>query len=120
MNRRKIMAFHENVKVLKERIEEISSIGQLRTFLLEKDLKLIVTIVSMGFTCIDWDITQRQVSGILELGMQIGLSNLQGDDVLLETRFPTPIRLNEIGPIDQRNLFDTLKQGIITCIKKLC
>jgi hypothetical protein len=114
------MAFHENVKSLKEHIDELTSIGQLKTFLLEKDLKLIVTIVSTGFACMDWNITERQVSGILELGMQMRLSNLQNDDVLLETRFPKPIHLDKVEPIDQRDLFDTLKQGIKTCIRKIC
>ena len=30
-----------------------------------KKLKLVITILSTGFTCLDWDITQRQVAGIL-------------------------------------------------------
>ena len=113
------MTFHENVKALKEHIDEITSIGQLKTFLVEKDLKLIVKIVSTGFTCMDWNISERQVSGILELGMQTRLSSLQNDDVLFETRFPTPIHLDKAEPIDQRDLFDTLKQGIKTCIRKI-
>lgn len=114
------MAFNEDVTSLKNHIDEIGSIGQLRTFLLEKNLKLVVTILSTGFTCMEWDITQRQVAGILELGMQIRLSKLKNDDVLLETRFYESVRLDQVDPIDQKDLFETLKQGIKRCIKKVC
>lgn len=81
------MNFQEDVTSLKNRIDTIGSIGELRAYLLEKNLKLIVTLLSTGFTCMDWDITQRQVSGVLELGVQMRLSKLVDDDVLLETRF---------------------------------
>lgn len=114
------MSFHEDVTILKNHIDEISSISQLRAFLLEKDLKLVVTILSTGFTCMEWDISQRQVAGILELGMQMRLSKLINEDVLLETRFYEPVRLDQAHPIDQKKLFETLKEGIKTCIKKVC
>ncbi len=113
------MAFHENVTSLKNHIDEISSIGQLRAFLLEKNLRLVVTILSTRFTCMEWDITQKQAAGILELGVQIRLSKIANDDVLLETRFYEPVRLNQIDPIDQKDLFETLKEGIKRCIKKV-
>ena len=114
------MTFHEDVTSLKNHIDAIGSIGELRTYLLEKNLKLIVTLLSTGFTCMDWNITQRQVSGVLELGVQMRLSKLVDGDVLLETRFYESVRLNQIDPIDQRDLFETLKQAIKTCIKKVC
>jgi hypothetical protein len=114
------MTFQEDVTILKNHIDAISSIGELRTYLLEKKLKLVVTLLSTGFTCMDWNITQRQVSGVLELGVQMRLSKLVDDEVLLETRFYESVRLNQIDPIDQRDLFETLKQAIKTCIKKVC
>jgi len=113
------MTFQEDVTSLKNHIDELGSIGQLRTFLLEKNLKLVVTLLSTGFTCMDWDITQRQVSGILEIGVQMRLSKLAHDDVLLETRFYESVRLSQIDPIEQRDLFETLKQAIKTCIKRV-
>ncbi|MCB1068670.1 MAG: hypothetical protein KDK56_10870, partial [Simkania sp.] len=70
-------------------------------------------------TCMEWDITQKQVSGILELGMQIRLSKIANDDVLLETRLYESVRLDQVDPIDQKDLFETLKQGIKRCIKKV-
>ena len=113
------MAFHEGITSLKNHIDEIASIGQLRAFLIEKNLRLVVTILSTGFTCMEWDITQKQVSGILELGMQIRLSKIANDDVLLETRLYESVRLDQVDPIDQKDLFETLKQGIKRCIKKV-
>lgn len=114
------MTFQEDVTSLKNQIDDIGSIGELRTYLLEKNLKLVVTFLSTGFTSMDWDITQRQVSGILELGVQMRLSKLVDDDVLLETRFYESVRLSQVDPIDQRDLLKTLKQAIKNCIKKAC
>lgn len=112
------MPFHEDVTALKNHIDNIHSIGQLRTFLLEKNFKLVITILSTGFTCMEWDITQRDVAGVLELGMQMRLSKIENDDILLETRFYEPVRLSQVDPVDQKELFETLKVGIKNCIKK--
>jgi len=67
-----------------------------------------------------WDITQKQVAGVLELGMQMRLSKIANDDVLLETRFYESVRLDKVDPIDQKDLFETLNQGLKRCIKKIC
>jgi len=48
------------------------------------------------------------------------LSKLVDKDVFLETRFYESVWLNQIDPIDQRELFETLKKAIKTRIKKVC
>lgn len=113
------MSFDDDITSLKNQINNINSIGSLRTFLLEKNLKLVVTLLSTGFTCMEWNITQRQVAGVLELGMQMRLSSLINENLLLETRFNESVRLSQIEPIDQRDLFETLKQGIKNCIQNI-
>lgn len=114
------MVFKEDIADLKRYVSQIESIGQLREFLIEKKLKLVVTILSTGFTCMDWDITQRQVAGILELGLKIKISKLVGDEILLETQFYESVRLDHTDPVDQKTLLEKLKQGISNCIKRGC
>ena len=111
------MIFNEEITDLKQHVGQIQSIGQLQKHLLEKNLKLVVTILSTGFTCMDWDITQGEVAGILELGIQIKLSRLEGDEILLETQFWEPVRLDQIDPIDQKDLLEKFKRGIANCIQ---
>ena len=114
------MALYKDVTSLKNHIDEIETIGQLRTFFLKKNLKLVVTILSTGFTCMDWDITQRQVAGILELGLKMKISKFVGDEILLETQFYESVRLDHTDPVDQKTLLEKLKQGISNCIKRGC
>ena len=114
------MVFKEDIADLKRYVSQIESIGQLREFLIEKKLKLVVTILSTGFTCMDWDITQRQVAGILELGLKMKISKFVGDEILLETQFYESVRLDHTDPVDQKTLLEKLKQGISNCIKRGC
>lgn len=113
------MSLKEDVADLKEHLDEMESLGQLRTHLIQRGLHLITTIYSTGFSCMDWNITERQVTGVLHLGLRIKISKLLNDEILLETRALTPVYLDEAGWISQKDLFDTLKQGIKTCIKRI-
>jgi len=113
------MSLKEDVADLKDHLDEMESLGQLRTHLIQRGLRLILTIYSTGFSCMDWNITERQVTGVLHLGFRIKISKLVKDESLLETRAIIPVYLDEAGWIDQKDLFATLKQGIKIGIKKI-
>ncbi|NGX51416.1 MAG: hypothetical protein K1060chlam2_01282 [Chlamydiae bacterium] len=112
------MSIHQAIRDLQENLEEMQSIGQLRSYLLQKSLRLVVTIYSTGFSSWDWNITERQVSGVLNWGIRIKISNLSNVRLFLENSVLVPICLDEAKGIDQKDLFKNLKEGIKACIKK--
>ena len=114
------MSFQEDVQGLKNALDSLQSVAQLRSYLLEKDLQLVVTICTSQVSFLDWDITRRKVCGILHLGMKVRISRAFSNDALLETRTIAPISFDQVDWIDQGNLFETLKEGIKECIKKVC
>lgn len=113
------MTFQSDVMNLKKHLDEINSIGEIRSNLLKRDLRLIVSIYTRGIYCIDWDITDKKLEGILDLGIRIKLSKLSDDDVSTETLPLYPVTFNQIDWTDQEDLFEKLKQGIKTCIKRV-
>lgn len=113
------MTFHENITFLKNQMDGIESFEQLRSVLLEKNLKLVITLSSDGITNFDWDVTQKKVAGILRLGMLLRLSKLKGDDILLETRNHQSIHFDSIDLVEQKDLFSLLKRGIKDCLNRI-
>ena len=113
------MVSKEDIIDLKRYVSQTQSIGQLQKFLIKKNLRLVLTILSTGFTCMDWDINQRQITGILELGLQIKLSNFSNNQDFLESRFVSTVHLDEIVGIGEQELFEIIRREIKTCIKNL-
>ena len=107
---------------LQSHLSNFQNFGQLRTYLAQHNLDLITTIYSDGFSCLDWNVTEGKVSGTLSLKLKISvkLSSLSGDHPsYFESRSLYPIRLEERDWIDQKKLFQKLKQGITQSIEKL-
>ncbi|MCB9092525.1 MAG: hypothetical protein H6620_08210 [Halobacteriovoraceae bacterium] len=68
------MTLHEDVKYIENHLDQAHSVEQLRTLLAQKRLKLVVVLISNEFSCLEWNITQKQVSKILDLGLRIRIS----------------------------------------------
>lgn len=112
------MTLSEDVKYLEKNLDQIQSVEQLRALLARKKLKLIVVFISNEFSCLEWNITQKQVSKVLDLGLRIRLSRISDESHSLETVQSVPIREKEPNWIDLDKLFETLKVGIKSCIQK--
>lgn len=114
-----MMSFHQDILDLKDRLSEFTSMEHLRENLLEKNLRLVTTFYSTGFSCLEIDITQKKMSGVLNLGMRVKISRLIGEEALIKTLTLVPVRLDEIDWIDQKVLFEKLKEGIKDCLMKV-
>lgn len=113
------MTLHEDVKYIENCLDQIQSIEELRALLTQKRLKLIVVIVSNEFSCLEWNITQKQVSKVLDLGLRIRISKDSDESQSLEAVHAAPIRMKEPNWMDLENLFQILKVGIKNCIRKV-
>ena len=113
------MTLHEDVKYIENCLDQIQSIEELRALLTQKRLKLIVVIVSNEFSCLEWNITQKQVSKVLDLGLRIRISKDSDESQSLETVHAAPIRMKAPNWMDLENLFEILKVGIKNCIRKV-
>lgn len=111
------MTLHEDVKYIESHLDQTQSVEQLRTLLAQKRLKLIVVLISKDSSCVEWNITQKQVSKILDLGLRIRISRISDESESLETVHSEPIRVKEPNWIDLEDLFEVLKQGIQKCLK---
>ncbi|MCB1068269.1 MAG: hypothetical protein KDK96_10825 [Chlamydiia bacterium] len=114
------MSFQRDIQELKEALDSFESVGQLRSYLLGKDMRLVLTICTPKVSFLDWDITRRKVCGILHLGMKVRISRSLSGDAILETRTMVPITFDQVEWINQNDLFETLKEGIKESIKKIC
>lgn len=108
------MTFHKDIQILEKKIDHFRSIKELRAFLREKKLKLIVVIIPNQFSCVEWNITEKQVSKILDLGLRIRLSSPTNS---LESVEHVPVRMEEVSWRNLDHLFEAIKQGIKNCIK---
>ena len=114
------MSLATDISALQSHLPEFQTFGQLRNYLSEHNINLITTIYSDGFSCLDWNITEGKVSGILSLKISVKLSSFCGEDSsYFESSTLYPTRLEEREWIDQRELFETLKQGIENSIEKI-
>lgn len=113
------MTLHEDIKYIENHLDQAQSVEQLRTLLAQKRLKLVVVLISNEFSCLEWNITQKQVSKILDLGLRIRISKDLDEGQSLETVHAAPIRMKEPNWMDLENLFEILKAGIKTCIRKV-
>lgn len=111
------MTLHEDVKYIENHLDQTQSVEQLRTLLAQKRLKLVVVLISNEFSCLEWNITQKQVSKILDLGLRIRISRISDESESLETVHSEPIRVKEPNWVDLEDLFGVLKQGIQKCLK---
>lgn len=112
------MVFHQAVTHLKNHLDKIHSINSLRNFLIKKKLNLVVTITTDGFNAMDWNITQSQVAGVLNLAIKVRISSLINDRLFVETTLWHSVQLHRIDAIDQKHLFEILKSGLKTALKK--
>lgn len=112
------MPLRNDIATLKERLDEMKSIDQLRKHLYQTNLRLTVTIYSSGFSCLDWNITEQQVRRVLSLGPRIKISKLSTGDILTENQNLTSIHLSESDWVDQEELFNNIKSGIRSCTRK--
>jgi len=55
------MTLHQDVKYIENHLDQAQSVEQLRTLLAQKRLKLVVVLISNDFSCLEWNITQKQV-----------------------------------------------------------
>ena len=106
------MTLHEDVKFLDKQLESIQTVEKLRTLLSSRDLKLIVVLFTNEFSCLEWDVTHKQVSKLLDLGLRIRISRITDEKNVLETVHTEPIRVKEANWLDLEDLFNVLKQGI--------
>ena len=111
------MTLHEDVKYIENHLDQAQSVEQLRTLLAQKRLKLVVVLISNEFSCLEWNITQKQVCKILDLGLRIRISRISNESESLETVHSEPIRVKEPNWVDLEYLFSVLKQGIQKCLK---
>ena len=114
------MTLHEDIKYIENCLDQTQSIEQLRTLLTQRRLKLVVVLISNEFSCLEWNITQKQVSKVLDLGLRIRISKISDESQSLETVHPASIRIKEPNWMDLENLFEILKVGIKNCIRKVC
>ena len=112
------MPLRKDLLQLQKHLDDLRTIGQLRTQLLRNNLRLIVTFYSSGFSCFNWDLTERNVSGILSLGIRTKIAESSNEQAFLESQSLYPFHFQDAKGIDQRDLFDAFKYGIKTCIKK--
>jgi len=113
------MTLSEDVKDLEKRLDQIHTVEELRSILAQKSLKLVVVLISNKCSCLEWNITQKQVCKVLDLGMRIRISDARDETQSLETVECAAIRVKEINWVDLDDLFETLKQGIKSCIKRI-
>ena len=112
------MTLSKDIKYLEKRLDQTQSVEQLRALLAQKKLKLIVVFISNEFSCLEWNITQKQVSKVLDLGLRIRISRISDESHSLETIQAVPIRMKEPNWVDLDRLFETLKVGIKSCMQK--
>lgn len=112
------MTLSTDVKYLENRLDQTQSVEQLRALLAQKKLKLIVILISNEFSCLEWNITQKQVPKTLDLELRIRISKVSDKSELLETVHSVPIRVKEPNWVDLDKLFKTLKVGIKNALKK--
>ena len=113
------MTLHEDVKYIENCLDQIQSVEQLRALLTQKRLKLVVVLISNEFSCLEWNITQKQVSKVLDLGLRIRISKDSDESQSFKTVHAAPIRMKEPNWMDLENLFEILKVGIKNCIRKV-
>lgn len=111
------MTLHEDVKYIESRLDQIRSVEKLRTLLTQKRFKLVVVLISKDSTCVEWSITQKRVSKILDLGLRIRISRISDESESLETVHSEPIRVKKANWVDLEDLFSVLKQGLQKCLK---
>ena len=111
------MTLHEDIKYIESHLDQAQSVEQLRTHNDQKRLKLVVVLISNEFSCLEWNITQKQVCKILDLGLRIRISRISNESESLETVHSEPIRVKEPNWVDLEDLFSVLKQGIQKCLK---
>lgn len=111
------MTLPEDVKDLEKRLDQIHTVEELRSILAQKCLKLVVVLISNEFSCLEWNITQKQVCKVLDLGLRIRISKISDETEALETVQCVPVRVKESNWVDLENLFEILKQGIQRCLK---
>jgi len=112
------MTLHEDVKYIENHLDQILSVEQLRALFVQKRLKLVVVLISKDSTCVEWNIIQKQVCKVLDLGLRIRISRISDESESLETVHSEPIRVKEENWVDLDDLFEILKKGIAICIKK--
>ena len=112
------MSLRNDITALKELLDEVKTIDQLKRYLYKTNLRLIAMIYSSGFSCLDCNITEQQVRGVLNLGLRIKISKLSTGERLIENQNLTSIHLSESDWVDQTDLFESIKSGIRSCITK--
>jgi len=110
--------FITEVQTLEKKIDQIRSVEELRYYLQRKGLKFVVVILSKDSTCVEWNITEKQVCKVLDLGLRIRISRISDESESLETVHSEPIHVKEENWVDLDDLFEILKKGIAICIKK--
>ena len=111
------MTLHQDVKYIENHLDQAQSVEQLRTLLAQKRLKLVVVLISKNSSCVEWNITQKQVSKVLDFGLRIRVSKISDLSQFLETVQSLSIQIKEPNWVNLDNLFETLKKGIQKCLK---
>ena len=111
------MTLHEDVKYIENHLDQAQSVEQLRRLLAQKRLKLVVVLISKNSSCVEWNITQKQVSKVLDFGLRIRVSKISDLSQFLETVQSLSIQIKEPNWVNLDNLFETLKKGIQKCLK---
>jgi hypothetical protein len=81
---------------LQAHLHELDTIKQIRLYLKVNQLRLVTTIYSDGFSCLDWDMTDYRVGGILNLSIRIKISSMKEEGIFFESRGLFPVRKAEV------------------------
>lgn len=113
------MNLYEDVKYIHNHLDQTESIEQLRDLLAKKGLEFIVFIVSNTCTCLEWDITHKQLCKILDLGLRIKISRISNQKECFETVEDVSVRIKDPSWVNTDELFYLLKVGIMNCIQMI-
>ena len=105
------MTLHEDVKYIENHLDQAQSVEQLRTLLAQKRLKLVVVLISKNSSCVEWNITQKQVSKVLDFGLRIRVSKISDLSQFLETVQSLSIQIKEPNWVDLEDLFGVLNKA---------
>ncbi len=104
---------------LQSHLNELDTIKKLRLYLKASQLKLVTTIYSDGFSCLDWDMTDFRMAGVLNLSIRVKISLMEEEEDCFESKGVCPVRIDEVDSIDQKELFETFRKGVLRCIKEI-
>ena len=113
------MILREDVRYIESRLDQVKNVEELRALLIHKDLKLVVVLLTNNFSCLEWNITQKQVCKVLDLGLRIRVSKISNESESIETIRYEQLCVKETNWEDLDSLFEILKRGMKQCLRNI-